>query len=170
MGRDRIDWVSLKPREAIAHYLRWREAVERADQGDLEALIDLFQSEEVLGPEARDLVADLLKHHDLKKKKGGQATPAYRMTPAEGRVHHQAAGVRYWKNKGLSNEAAIRAALRDDKREKFEEEHYLDKKPPPTPTDQQLDELVTDAEFQLLENFIAGRRGSSRRIKQRRRS
>lgn len=169
MGRDRIDWVSLKPREAIAPYLRWREAVEQADQGDLEALIALLQSEEVLGPEARDLVADLLKRHKLKKKRGGQATPAYRMTPAEGRVHDQAAGVRYWKNKGLSNEAAIRAVLRDDKREEFELEHYLDEKPPPTPTNQQLDEMVTDEEIQQLENFMDGRRGSSRRIKQRRR-
>ncbi len=170
MGRDRIDWVSLKPREAVAQYLRWREAVERADQGDPETLISLFQSEEVLGPEARDLVADLLKRRNLTKTRGGQATPAYRMTPAEGRLHHQAAGVRYWKNKGLSNEAAIRAALRDDKREEFEEEHYLDEEPPATPTDQELDEKVTDAEFQSLENFIAGRRGSSSRIKQRRRS
>ncbi len=165
MSGNRIDWVSGKPAEAIATYLRWREAVVRADQGDLEPLITRLRSEEVLGPEARIWVADLLKRHNLKKKPGRQATPAYRTTLIEGRLDHQAALVRFWQGKGLSNKDAIRAALRDVKREEFKLEHCLE----PTPTDQQLDELVTDAEFDLLENFITGRRGSSRRIKQRRR-
>ena len=52
MSGDRIDWVLGKPAKAIAAYLRWREAVVRADQGDLEPLIALFRSEEMLGPEA----------------------------------------------------------------------------------------------------------------------
>lgn len=161
---DRIDWVSGKPAEAIAAYLRWLDAVEKADQGDKGPLIALLQSEEVLGPDARDLVADLLSRHNLRKPPGGQATPAYRMTPAEGWLHHQAAGVRYWKKKGLSNEDAIRAALRDYKREEFELKNY----PELAPDDEQLDEMITDKEFTLLENLIAGRRGSSRRIRQRR--
>ncbi len=52
MGRDRIDWVSLKPREAIAPYLRWREAVVRADQGDLEPLI-VELSDQMTGTEVQ---------------------------------------------------------------------------------------------------------------------
>ena len=154
MSGDRIDWVSGKPREAMTAYRRWSDAIERADHGDKAPLIALFRSEEVLGPDARDLVAQFLDSK-LGKRRGRPATPAYRVTPAEGKLRMQAAGVRYWKKKGLSNEKAIRAALRDDKREELD----LD----PTLTDEMVDEMVTDAEFTRLENLIAGRRGSSRR-------
>jgi hypothetical protein len=172
LTQERIDWVRGTPRDALLAHAKWREAIARADAGDTAPLIELFRSEEILGPETRDLLANLLARHNLRKLKGGQQTPAYRVPPAEAHLRMQAAGVRYWRKKGLSVEDAIRAELREEKREQLE--HRLDSTPSDEAidemvTDELLDEMVTDDEFTKLENFINGQRGSSRRQEKRRR-
>lgn len=162
MTQDRIDWVRGTPRDALLAHAKWREAIARADAGDTAPLIELFRSDEILGPETRGLLADLLARHNLKKLKGGQQTPAYRVPPAEAHLRMQAAGVRYWRKKGLSVEEAIRAELREEKRGQLERNFQSPR------SDEGLDEMVTDDEFTKLENFMKGQRGSSRRQQRRR--
>src|SRR5262245_33190315 len=116
MSGDRINSRSSQPIEAFVAYAQWDGAVARASEGDPEALIALLRSEMPLGSDARGLIAELLSCRQLKRKRGGQATPG-RITLTEGRLQKQAAHFRYWKGKGLPIEDAIRAALRDYKRE-----------------------------------------------------
>jgi hypothetical protein len=168
MSGDRIDWPSGKPRDMLAAYVRWIEALEQADAGDKEPLIALLRSDALLGPDARDKIADFLSRHKITKRRGRPATPAYRRTPTEAKLHNHAALVRYWQKKGLSIEEAIRAALRDEKREEFERRDYEAVEPMPTPSDEELDEMVSDSEFDRLDALMRGRRGSSRRMNKRR--
>lgn len=169
MSGDRIDWISGKPLEAFVAYAQWREAIVRADKGDIEPLLALLQSETPLGPDARDLIAKFIGHLNkrlekrLQKKPGPDPVPPYHMTLAEGRLHQQAALVRYWKNKGLSHDEAIRAALREHKRDEIALQGDLESAM--LLSDESLDEMVADKDFDVLENFMKGRRGSSRRQK-----
>jgi hypothetical protein len=86
----RINWVKGTPRESYAEYVLWRDAVESADDGDSNPLIDLLRSDRIPGPEARELFADLLERRPLTRRQGRQKTPAYRTTPAEARLQYGA--------------------------------------------------------------------------------
>jgi hypothetical protein len=56
----------------------WLVAVAAADRsGDLAPLIARLRSDAPLSENARELVADLLARHQLKKRQGGRARPAY---------------------------------------------------------------------------------------------
>jgi Arc/MetJ-type ribon-helix-helix transcriptional regulator len=68
----------------------------------------------------------------------------------------------YWREHGLSRDDAIRAAVRDFRREREAELVGL--------TDEQVDEHIEDAEIERLANFVLGKRGSSRRVARRSRS
>ena len=65
---------SDKPRRNLTW---WSDAIAVADRsGDLAPLIALLRSEIPLGAMPRELVADLLSRHELKRKSGGQRRPA----------------------------------------------------------------------------------------------
>jgi len=152
MDHPRIDWQSGKPRESITEYLLWRGAIEIADRkSDASRLIELFQSSHYPGPEARDLIADFLKRHTLKKKPGRQATPAYRMTEAEAHLYQGAAAYRYFKKRKKPHDAALVLALQPDINGN---------------TDEEKD--ITEQQIEALNTFVKGRRGSTQRMKKRR--
>lgn len=156
----KINWQHGTPPKAITKYLLWRDAVERADQGDSKPLTDLFRSRRVLGPEARLLIADLLERHRLRRKKGRPRTPAYRVTRAEARSNRAAAHYRYFR-KTMPEAEAIQEALREQLRTKLsrDSDRYF--------TDAQLDKIITPAEFEALRDRVRGRRGSTRRSQKR---
>jgi hypothetical protein len=152
MDHPRIDWRSGKPREAIAEYLLWRGAVEVADNtGDASRLMALFRSSHYPGPEARSLIADLLGRHALKRRRGGQATPAYRMTEAEARLHQAWAAYRYFKEQRKSHDDALVLALQTDINGDTDETKKIKLK-----------------HIEALNAFVLGRRGSTQRMKKRR--
>jgi hypothetical protein len=152
MDHPRIDWKSGKPHEAITEYLLWRGAIEVADtNGDASRLIELFRSSHYPGPEARDLIADFLKRHPLKRPPGRQATPAYRTTEAEAKLHQGAAAYRYFKKRRKSHDDALVLALQTDINGDTDETIE--------PTEQQIEALGA---------FVKGRRGSTQRMKKRR--
>ncbi|RWM66917.1 MAG: hypothetical protein EOR82_28270 [Mesorhizobium sp.] len=154
---ERINWQSGQA--AVQAYVPWREAVEKGDAGDLAALVALLRSDAELGPDARDLVADLLSRHRLAKRKGGQPNKAYRVTLKEGKLRVAVKLVDYYRARGMSVEDAIRAALRDNKRESLAIDG--DPRPPEERSDDDdaIDEMITVGEFTRLENRI--RRGRS---------
>jgi hypothetical protein len=138
---ERIDWRSGQPHAAVQAYVVWRDAVEQADAGDMSSLVALLRSDADLGPDSRDLVADLLARHNLAKRKGAQANKAYRITlkkgeehkaPEEGKLRMAAKLVEYYRRrtpatraglaftKGMSVVDAVWAALRDNKRDTLE--------------------------------------------------
>ncbi|NTI22268.1 hypothetical protein G6M87_10410 [Rhizobium rhizogenes] len=146
---ERIDWVAGKPRDAVIAYAKWRDAVSKADVANLDDIIVLLKSDLELGPDARDLIADLLARHTLSKKKGGQKTPAYRSTITQGRMRMAKKLVSYYRKQGQSLEDAIQSSLRDEKREMFELSGR-DR----TYTDEELDQIISDDEISMLENYI----------------
>jgi hypothetical protein len=160
MPEAKIDWVRGKPRKAIEEYLLWRKAVECADGGDVQSLIDLLRTDHVPGPEARVLIADLLSRYALKRPRHRPATPAYKTTLDEARMNDAAALVRYYREKGMSEDEAIQQALREQKRASLSEGEYK--------TDGQLDELISEAENDTLRYRVRGQRGSTRRMAKRR--
>ena len=150
-----INWVSGTPRDAVEAYIRWQEAIEQADAGELNPLTDLIRSDCPLGPEARILFADLLERHTLGRRRGGQATPAYRMTPAEAQLEDGARLVAYHKRHGMKEEDAVRQALLEQAQE-----------------GDTGDVMAPDAdwdEMNKLLNYVHGKHGSSRRKARRRR-
>ncbi len=162
MAEERIDWVRGTPHRAFAEYAEWREAVERADKGDSSHLIAMLRSEKIPGPEARALIADMLSRRPLSNKRGRQATPAYLLTASEARLHNLRALVRYFQRKGCDLATAMQSALREEKRDDLHL-RCLDE----SPTDAELDEMISESEQLALENFINGRRGSTQRMKRR---
>lgn len=152
MDHPRIDWTAGRPRDAIAEYLLWRDAVEAADHGDTSSLVSLFRSSHFPGPEARNLIADLLARHGLKRKPGRQATPAYRMTEAEAKLHQAHAAYRYFKKRRKSHDDALVLALQTDINGDTDESLSID-----------------EQQIEALDAFVKGRRGSSRRMARRRR-
>ena len=90
-----INWLSGTPLPAIEEYLLWRAAIESADAGDTQPLVDLLRTRKKLRPEARASIADLLERHTLANKRGRQATPAYKVTAAEARMDKHARLYRY---------------------------------------------------------------------------
>ncbi|TIQ25045.1 hypothetical protein [Mesorhizobium sp.] len=151
---ERINWQRGQPMAALQAYVPWREAVEKGDAGDLAALVALLRSDAELGPDARDLVADLLSRHRLAKRKGGQPNKAYRVTLKEGKLRVAVKLVEYYRAKGMNAEDAVAAALRDNKRDALEIEGDSRAR---TYSDEQIDEMITDKETDLLENRV--RRG-----------
>jgi hypothetical protein len=78
----KIDWLHGTPREAVAEYALWLDAVVSAEipkgaevGGNLKPLIDLLRSDHIPKPEARAAIADLLSRHRLARLPGKQATP-----------------------------------------------------------------------------------------------
>lgn len=160
--KGRIDWVQGRPFHAIQKYLRWRGAVEKADQGDSSDLTALLRSNSVLGPEARFLIADLLDRRSLGRKRGAQPTPSYLTTPVEGRLHNLHALVRYFqKDQRLSLADAMQAALREEKHIALRQRDAREY------TEAELDEMISEKDQQALANFVAGKRGSTRRMRKR---
>lgn len=153
---ERINWKTGTPLEAVQAYVTWRDAVEKGDAGDLAALVALLRSEAEFGPDARDLVADLLSRHKLAKRKGGQPNKAYHNTLKEGRLRIAVKLVEYYRAKGLTAEAAIAAALRDNKRDTLEMEGDTMAR---AYSDEDVDEMVSDSEIDILENRIRRGRG-----------
>ena len=77
---DRAFWLG----DETAHLDPWITALEAIDKrGDKGPLLALLKSEFDLPREARVYLADLLARHQLKKKGGGQTTPAYDRTEVE---------------------------------------------------------------------------------------
>lgn len=107
MAEERIDWLRGKPLDAINAYLPWRAAVEAADAGDKAPLIDLLRSGSVPGPEARELIADLLERYNLRRPNSRPRTPAYRTTEAEADWNDSIKLYRYHRRKGLGLEEAL---------------------------------------------------------------
>jgi hypothetical protein len=116
----RINWVKGTPREFYAEYILWRDAVESAEYGDSKPLIDLFRSDRIPGPEARELIADLLERRPLTRKQGGQKTPAYRTTPAEARLQYSAELYERFRSEGKDHDTSLHEALREEKREQLD--------------------------------------------------
>lgn len=125
--------------------------MERGDAGDLSAIIALLRSDADFGPDARDLVADLLSRHRLAKRKGGQANKAYKITLNEGKQRMAVKLVAYYRERGLSQEQAMSAALRDEKRDQLEIRGDPQAR---TYTDDAVDEMISDQEIDLLENRL----------------
>ena len=157
-GEQRINWNRGSPGDSVREYLVWRSAIVRADQGDTQPLIKLLRSGNIPGPEARELIADLLSRHKLTRKRGRQATPVYQNTLAEARLANQEALVRYFKQKGQDVKTAMELALREDKRDTLNLWNY---------TDEQIDKKIAEGERNALENLVYGRRGSTRRMRKR---
>lgn len=148
---ERIDWLNGTPIDAILAYLEWREAVEKADVGDSAPLVSLLRSDHVLGPEARNLVADLFKRKKLTNRKGRQATPAYRRTLREAEGNNAEKLVAYFERKGEKRDDAIRSALRDLKRDELRDDNDLMADVYP---DEEIDGMITDEQFDWLENRL----------------
>lgn len=153
---ERIDWKAGKPLEAVQAYVIWREAVEKGDAGDLAALVALLRSEAEFGPDARGLVADLLARHKLAKRKGGQPNKAYRNTLKEGKLRIAVKLVEYYRGKGQTAESAIASALRDNKRDDLEQAGDPKAR---SYSDEDVDEMVSDRETDIIENRIRRGRG-----------
>jgi hypothetical protein len=82
---DRAFWLHdyHTPRE-IAALAPWLEAFEAINRrGDHGPLIALLRSPRELSSVARGYLADLLQHHEIKKKHGAPATPSYDVTDAD---------------------------------------------------------------------------------------
>jgi hypothetical protein len=75
---DRAFWLDL------GRHKYWIEAFETIDKrGDKAPLLELLKSKSDLPRDVRWYLADLLARHQLKKKRGAQATPAYDRTDVE---------------------------------------------------------------------------------------
>ncbi len=138
----------------------WVAALQEADKGNLEPLIALFLSQQDLGPKDRMFIADLLDRHNLKKKPGRQAIPAYRTSKSEAILSYQKHRYKAHRDDRKPVDKAVEAALIDYKRLEWEWER---ENSGPPPTDEELAESITDDEYNRLENYVQGRRGSSRR-------
>ena len=136
----------------------WLAALQEADKGNLGPLITLLLSQQVLGPEDRMLIADLLARHNLKKKPYRPAIPIYRTSKPEAILSYQKHRYREWGAKGLPTHLAVLSALVDYKRLEWERENSG-----PPPTDEELEGLITDGEATRLETHVQGKRGSGRR-------
>ena len=157
----RIDWKSGTPRQLFAAHAQWDAAVQRAADGDTEQLIALLRSDTPLHRDARDLIGELLVCRQMKRKPGRQARPG-RISLTEGKLNEQVALFRYWRRKGLGHDEAVQAALRTFKGDQIEMRGER------RPADDDLDEMVTSAEVERLENRLLGKRGTTRRMTQRR--
>jgi hypothetical protein len=136
----RIDWVEGKPRDAIAEYLLWLEAIELVDnKDDCRKLIELLRSDHIPGPEVRCLIADLFARYKLRRRQGRPATPAYRLTNAEADAADIRRHYRYFR-RTMTHEQAVNATAKE----------------------------IQSGDIQKIENCVGGRRGSSQRMQRRR--
>jgi hypothetical protein len=75
---DRAFWLDL------GRHKYWIEAFEAIDKrGDKAPLLELLKSKSDMPRDVRWYLADLLARHQLKKKRGGQATAAYDRTDVD---------------------------------------------------------------------------------------
>jgi hypothetical protein len=159
---EKIDWVAGKPREVIHAHIEWREAVERADNGDTSQLTKLLRSNLEIGSEARAYIADLIERHNLRRGRGRPATPAYRVTAKEAEMNLAVALYRYHR-KTMSEPEAIQQTMRERKREVLAEEGDTSAR-----ADLEIDGMIEPEATESLVNAIKGRRGSRRRMVKRR--
>ena len=126
----------------------WIDALEAIDKtGNKEPLLDLLKSNQVLPPDARFYLADLIDRQ-VGRKRGGQNTPAYDRTDAEAMLEIADWFVRFAREeygKGLSDAIEYGA----------DQYRFIDKN--------------ARADFvERLTEFHSNRRTSSRRMKKRR--
>jgi hypothetical protein len=113
----------------------WIDALEDIDHdNDKSRLVSLLRSKYPLSALASHCLADLLERYELKRKRGAQRTPAYDLSPADRKLMFARNAYRNERHKGKTPEQAVEATAR---------------------------ELGLTAA--VVRNFIAGRRGSSRR-------
>lgn len=157
-----INWPSGTPRDVFIAYTRWHATVRRtADIGDAAPLIDLLRSDAPLHRDARDLLANLFTCRQVTRKPGRQADPT-RVSFAQGNLHLQAGAYRYHRRQGVAHDEALRQALLEFK---AEEAAACGGEPP---GDDELNEMVTDADIERLDGHIRGKRGTTRRVQKRR--
>jgi hypothetical protein len=95
--------------------------------GDLEPLVARLRSGP-LSDEARELVADLLSRHQLKRKPGGRARPAYE-DPSDDQINVMAAADDYHergRKRGESRDKAIARLAREYGCAEYQLRNYLD--------------------------------------------
>jgi hypothetical protein len=119
----------------------WVDALEAIDKrGDKKPLLDLLESDYDLPPRARIFLADLIERYQLKLPPHRPRTPAYDMTDADAMLTIALADVRKYQARGMSVDDAVAAVAKG-----WSIKHQ-----------------------NMLANFCAGKRGSSRRMKKRR--
>jgi hypothetical protein len=131
---DRAFWL-----DDDCHDHAWLRALDAVDRrGDKAPLLKLLRSEAELTPTVRHYLTDLLERHNLRRRRGGQQTPAYDRSLREGRICLALAEVREYVQSGMRVSDAVEEAAK---------RHRLS--------------------VEQVANAYNGRRGSTRRIKQR---
>jgi hypothetical protein len=97
----------------IRAFLRWRKAIEEAEDGDTSRIIELLDCGEIIPPESQSLLADLLDRHRLTKKRGGQRRPSYERSPEETKLIKAAFLVRERQSEGAKFETALAEVARN---------------------------------------------------------
>jgi hypothetical protein len=160
--KGRIKWGPGQPRKAMTEFLvQWKPAVARAENGDNTLLADLLMSDLELGPDARELIAKLLRQRPFGRKRGRPETPITRMTESQAHLWHlrkrveDHLGRRTAGGQRVNLDTAIELALWEDEEEPFK---------PGTP-----DEPRKVIDHETLRHFVTGRHGSTERRKRRQR-
>jgi hypothetical protein len=117
----------------------WVNALEELDKnGDKSYLLSLLRSTNSLSHSVRLHIADLIERHDLRKKRGRPRDPSYKMSDAECTALHVSDQVRNLIKGGMTAK---------DAKAKVAEENNMSEN--------------------TVANAYEGRRGSTRRVKQR---
>jgi hypothetical protein len=159
MTEDRkIDWETGQPRKAMTEYLvHWKRAIEAAADGDNTELANLLASDMALGPDARELIAKLLRQRPFGRKRGRPETPVTELTEPQAHLEHLKKLVEYHRGRDavLDLDTAIELALWEEERVPFK------------PDKDGNPHRVVDHE--TLRHVVTGRHGSTERRKRRQR-